>query len=697
MNSALQERADAANDSYQNRSQSEIDKPKAISLGGKWYQVFGYANDPVTGFHATAYREVASPHNIIIAYRGTDPGLFSGETKALKADHAPTTLQDIAVDATMVRDTVNPQKAAADRFTAEMIDKAAKQGIPKDHIFVAGHSLGGTLAEIEAAKYGLAGTTFNAYGAVGLTDGPPQPGCYLTNYRMASDVVSAANPHIGTVVPLASQEDVQSLRDGRYLDAPVGAPPPNALIAMRLGDHGVGHFHNGPDNVLSPHRFQEAAQRYADNKAAFDRFSGDVSRERGELSLALRQMQAPDSHVRLPPDIQRQADEYLALHADPSVRHAIEQNGPVRSAEQGLHFVADVARAGGQFVQTQDEHVAKAAREAGMVAIPLSPAAPLVGLAVGEVAHLHGQAADAAGRFVGDRLQSAKGIVEQDAQMVADAAVRTIHDPGFQAGTVGAVNHVVDTYHRVQATGQTIETLRQVVVDSAEQDLQYGADAARAAGQFVHAQDERMAKAAREAGMAVAPLSPVAPLVGLAAGEAAHLHGQAVDAAGRFVGDRLQSTRGTLEQGTHIAADAVVGKAHDPGFQATAPGYARADPRHPDNPDHALYNELHNRIPEACENRLLQLTAACHAKGITDQNLKTVYLNGQDNTVVLASGGLRPEVTAVDVTQPSPPPVHSIQQIQNHDAAQTLLNQQIQQQLQQINMQAQQGPVMGGR
>jgi hypothetical protein len=329
MNSAVQERADAANDSYQNRLQSEVDKPTPVFLDGQKYRVFGYANDPVTGFHATAYREVASPHNIIIAYRGTDPALFSGETPALKREHALTTVQDIAVDATMVRDTVNPQKAAADRFTAEMIDKAAKQGIPKDHIFVAGHSLGGTLAEIEAAKYGLAGTTFNAYGAVGLTDGPPQPGCYLTNYRMASDVVSAANPHIGTVVPLASQEDVQSLRDGRYLDAPVGAPPPNALIVMRLGDHGVGHFHNGPDNVLAPHRFQEAAQRYADNKAAFDRFSGDVSRERGELSLALRQMQQPDGPHRLPPDIQRQADEYLALHADRPLRNALARSASI--------------------------------------------------------------------------------------------------------------------------------------------------------------------------------------------------------------------------------------------------------------------------------------------------------------------------------------------------------------------------------
>ncbi|WP_409976210.1 hypothetical protein, partial [Xanthomonas graminis] len=70
---------------------------KKVQLDGKWYQVFGYANDPITGFHATAYQNVATG-GVIIAYRGTDPGLFAGATKAEKADHALTTLQDIAVD-----------------------------------------------------------------------------------------------------------------------------------------------------------------------------------------------------------------------------------------------------------------------------------------------------------------------------------------------------------------------------------------------------------------------------------------------------------------------------------------------------------------------------------------------------------------------------------------------------------------------
>ncbi|MCC8446816.1 hypothetical protein NYQ43_19290, partial [Xanthomonas translucens pv. translucens] len=139
MKSIDQALADAANDAYRNRSQRDIKIQTKVSFDGEKYQVFGYTGDLATGFHATAYQNIATG-DVIIAYRGTDPGLFSGATKAEKADHALTTLQDIAVDAKMVRDTVNTQTGAADAFTAQMIAKAARQGIPKEHVFAAGHS-----------------------------------------------------------------------------------------------------------------------------------------------------------------------------------------------------------------------------------------------------------------------------------------------------------------------------------------------------------------------------------------------------------------------------------------------------------------------------------------------------------------------------------------------------------------------------
>jgi hypothetical protein len=443
--------AAAASNSYTDLSQRDVERQQSVSLESKNdYTVFGYKNDPVTGFHATAYREVAPPHNIIIAYRGTDPD-FHG--------HKLTMAQDIAVDATMVRDAVNPQKGEASAFTAEMIDKAARLGIPKEQVTVAGHSLGGTLAEIEAAKFGLHGTTLNAYGAEGLTDGPPAPGCQLTNYRMAGDPVSAANAHIGTVVPLASPEDVASLQAGRYLHAPAGSAPPNPLLAMRGADHSGDHFTgaDGHINVLDPAVMADYQQRYKDNQAGFDRLSGDLHRERGELATALRQMESGKRPVNLPPEIQWQVNEYLAVNVDPAVQKAIEQNANVTGVEHGVQHGADGVRAGSHYVQTQDERAATAARAAGNFVAPVAPLAPLAGAAFGEAAHLHGQAVHAVGDYAANTLESAKQTVELGAHNVSRTAQGVIHNPEFQAAAVGVVNRIVDTYGRAEATGHAVE------------------------------------------------------------------------------------------------------------------------------------------------------------------------------------------------------------------------------------------------
>ncbi|WP_369940104.1 lipase family protein [Xanthomonas medicagonis] len=444
------------NDSYVNRPRSDVDTQKIVELDGKKCEVFGYVSDPTTGLHATAYRD-RQTNDIIIAYRGTDPGLFSGETSAEKADHALTTLQDIAVDAKMVRDTVNAQKSAADAFTAQMIAKAEALGIPHSQIYVAGHSLGGAVAEIEAAKYGLRGATYNGFGAAEMIDGPPQPGFQMTNYRMAGDVVSAASPHVGEVVSLASEEDIQSLRAGRYVDAPAGSAPPNALIAMRLGDHGgQQHFHSkSPDNILEPHRFQEASQRYAEHKGAIDQFGNDVFRARAELSESLRQMRGNGGRGDLSPNLQRQLNEYLALNADPAIRNSIERNGPVLGAQDHLQQGADVARAAGRTAQGLDERVAASARAAGVLGAPVFPAAAPLGGLVGDAMHLHGQGVDAAGRIVGDGFEAAKGVVERGVHAAADAVVERIHDPRVQAGAANVVNHIVDTYDGARVVAQT--------------------------------------------------------------------------------------------------------------------------------------------------------------------------------------------------------------------------------------------------
>lgn len=630
--------ADASNDSYANRSQRDVgDNNRYVSLDGQGYKIFGYASDPATGFHATAYQSVASPHNVIVAYRGTDPGLFSGKSVSEKADHALTTLQDIAVDAKMVRDTVNAQKSAADAFTAQMIAKAAAQGIPKTQIFAAGHSLGGALAELQAAKYGLRGATYNGFGAADMIDGPPQPGFQLTNYRMAGDVVSAASPHVGKVVSLASEEDIQSLRAGRYLDAPPGSAPPNALIAMRLSDHGgQQHFSSdSPDNILQPQRFQEATQRYAANKDAIDRFGSDVSFARAELSESLRQMRGNDGQGQLSPNLRRQLNEYLVLNADPAIRDTIARGAPVRGIADGLQHGADAVRAGGRYVQALDERIAIVAREGGRLTAPFIPVAPLAGHVVGEAARLHGQGADAAARWVGGGLESAKGAVERGAHAAADAVVERIHDPRFQAGVANVANHIVDAYDgarvAAQTATQTYQLGKQAVsdgIDRAERAVAQTYDATkhvvtegaqqvgRAATQTYDAAKHVVTEGAEQVGRAATQTYGAAKHVvingvehvertvtqtydaskhvvtegvaqaGRAATSAYDAAKQAADSAARVGTHAYEAARQTATQGIDAAKHAA-GKAYDtlthPGqwFQRSAPAAAPAQPQAP--------------------------------------------------------------------------------------------------------------------
>ncbi|KAB7776578.1 hypothetical protein CEK65_13620 [Xanthomonas sp. LMG 12459] len=474
----------------------------------------------------------------MVAYRGTDPGLFSGKSVSEKADHALTTLQDIAVDAKMVRDTVNAQKSAADAFTAQMIAKAAAQGIPKTQIFAAGHSLGGALAELQAAKYGLRGATYNGFGAADMIDGPPQPGFQLTNYRMAGDVVSAASPHVGKVVSLASEEDIQSLRAGRYLDAPPGSAPPNALIAMRLSDHGgQQHFSSdSPDNILQPQRFQEATQRYAANKDAIDRFGSDVSFARAELSESLRQMRGNDGQGQLSPNLRRQLNEYLVLNADPAIRDTIARGAPVRGVADGLQHGADAVRAGGRYVQALDERIAIVAREGGRLTAPFIPVAPLAGHVVGEAARLHGQGADAAARWVGGGLESAKGAVERGAHAAADAVVERIHDPRFQAGVANVANHIVDAYDGARVAAQTATQTYQL----GKQAVSDGIDRAeRAVAQTYDATKHMVTEGAEQVGRAATQ----------AYGAAKHVVIEGAEQVGRAATQTYDATKHVVTEG----------------------------------------------------------------------------------------------------------------------------------------------------
>jgi putative chitinase len=128
---------------------------------------------------------------------------------------------------------------------------------------------------------------------------------------------------------------------------------------------------------------------------------------------------------------------------------------------------------------------------------------------------------------------------------------------------------------------------------------------------------------------------------------------------------------------------------------ANAPGLD--DPRNALNPHHALYSKIQQRMPDASDQRLLQFTAVCHSKGITDRNLTNITFDQQKGIVSFAgTENFAAKTATLDVKIPSPPAAQSIQHIQQTDQFQAQLQTNINATIAQNNLQGPQGPTPGG-
>jgi hypothetical protein len=355
-----------------------------------------------------------------------------------------------------------------------MIRKAELHGISRDQITVAGHSLGGTLAEIEASEFKLRGATFNAYGAADLGYGVPAGGTQIKNYVMACDVVSAASRHFGEVIPLASDADVQSLEAGRYLDAAPGARAPNPFLTMRLSDHGVTLFHPQPGShqlsVLDPAVLARYARNYAEHKAAFDSFRNDVYTERADVALALRHADNLDPAsvwTRLPPNIQQQMTEWHASLVDQPIHAAVERNTIVVGIEQGLDQTGAGLREAGQSVRQTAAVFAQHARDAGQRVqqgvdtfaqrVQHAPLDPLTRLETVIAAKVAGYTARAEAEGFAQTSRLAGQVVHASAQMAAtqtEAVRQTIDRGAHFAGS--AATEIVHAAEKASLTAYEI-------------------------------------------------------------------------------------------------------------------------------------------------------------------------------------------------------------------------------------------------
>ncbi|MGH8146431.1 MAG: hypothetical protein ACREPY_08865, partial [Rhodanobacteraceae bacterium] len=159
----------------------------SLIINGSQYEVVVTpVNDESTGYQGMVLLDVKT-HSLIVVDRGT-----KGST-------------DLVVDAAMADQDVNLQWSDALSLAQQAADYAAANGIT--NIYTTGHSLGGSLAQMQAAYFGWKGVTFNPYGMDEIYNKLVQPGqapsisshADITNYRALFDLVSDSSTRIGKV------------------------------------------------------------------------------------------------------------------------------------------------------------------------------------------------------------------------------------------------------------------------------------------------------------------------------------------------------------------------------------------------------------------------------------------------------------------------------------------------------------------
>jgi hypothetical protein len=303
-----------ARDAYRDRTPNET-----VELGGIKYRVLDHVDNPHTGYQANAYQRVDTGE-VVIAHRGTE------------FDREP--VHDGGVDAGMVLTGLNAQAPDALAFAEKVMGEAKQQseklGIPCN-VTVTGHSLGGTLAELTAAKLDLKGETFNAYGAAGLLYGVPEGGHQVIDHIRAGDLVSAASPHFGEVHIYAAQQDIDTLSKAGYRDDSGPLSPRNPIKATDFSAHGIDNFIDGNkllgQSIIGP----EGEALYQQHKGMIDRYRDDVRDVRTVLSAP---WEVPRAIVHGVESAAHTAGEVLQ-HAAHDVEEALEAVG--NRASHAIH------------------------------------------------------------------------------------------------------------------------------------------------------------------------------------------------------------------------------------------------------------------------------------------------------------------------------------------------------------------------
>lgn len=117
----------------------------------------------------------------------------------------------------------------------------------------------------------------------------------------------------------------------------------------------------------------------------------------------------------------------------------------------------------------------------------------------------------------------------------------------------------------------------------------------------------------------------------------------------------------------------------------SGPKFDANDPRHADNPQHELYEELSRCIPQASEERLLQFTAVCHENLITAGNLSEIRLDDKASTITFIGTGPLTSPAQINLDAEPPRPEQAVAQIQQHDQREAQVMAEVQSQQAQLS------------
>lgn len=447
---------------------------QVFELEGVKYKALEYMDRP-SGYQGAIYQRVDTGE-IVVAHRGTEGG------RELKKD-------GLITDGGMVVKGVNAQAKDAMELTQHALIKAKDSARSYGHgieVTTTGHSLGGTLAQITAHKYGLRGEAFNPYGAASLNYGVPEGGHRFVNHVMAGCTVSAGSPQYGEVRVYAKPVEIASLAAGGYdnTSLPTDLHKRNPLTAAGLSmlkgqSHNMDNFLNidadgkKDVSVLRDPKAQALAKQY---DPMIDKYRGDVGNLRAGITLSVAA-----------------AEKIVELHGkavDTAVKLA------VKTGQFATAAVDKVVNLNVQAVKTTVEvgvYTSKKVMEAGEKAVELgekaakkaSEVSEQVGKKASELGEKASKKAQEVGDAIGDFFSSRPAAVG-----VAGTALLTsnplafvkqmtqAHAAGdqdtFRAMTQSAANHGAgqQLHHQASATVDRLEHQQAAERSAAQQQQQ---------------------------------------------------------------------------------------------------------------------------------------------------------------------------------------------------------------------------------